>query len=85
MLPAIALAAVLCLGGLVSCSSGPQTTLPQEPTDLQALPHLQYTARPGMLIKDAQLTTPFCLSPTDTADASGAPAEQMIPWRTRSP
>ena len=29
MLPAIALAAVLCLGGLVSCSSGPQTTLPQ--------------------------------------------------------
>ena len=56
-----------------------QTTLPQEPTDLQALPHLQYTARPGMLIKDAQLTTPFCLSPTDTADASCAPAEQMIP------
>ena len=85
MLPAIALAAVLCLGGLVSCSSGPQTTLPQEPTDLQALPHLQYTARPGMLIKDAQLTTPFCLSPTDTADASGAPAEQMIPLADAQP
>lgn len=85
MLPAIALAAVLCLGGLVSCASGPQATLPQEPTDLQSLPHLQYTARPGMLIKDAQLTTPFCLSPTDTADASGAPAEQMIPLEDAQP
>ncbi len=86
MLPAIALAAVLCLGGLVSCASDPRPRCPRNPQTSNPLPHLQYTACPGMLIKDAQLTTPpFCLSPTDTADASGAPAEQMIPLEDAQP
>ena len=73
-------------GGLVSCASDPRPRCPRNPQTSNPLPHLQYTACPGMLIKDAQLTTPpFCLSPTDTADASGAPAEQMIPLEDAQP